>query len=64
MTNQKLKMMLLIIDSKHSQKQQNKKSNVVVKEELLKSIKESYDEHDPNLGENVRKLEDTITAIR
>ena len=51
MTNQKLKMMLLIIDLKHGQKQQNKKSNVVVKEELLKSIKESYDEHDPNLGE-------------
>ena len=31
MTNQKLKMMLLIIDSKHGQKQQNNKSNVVVK---------------------------------
>ena len=66
-TNQKLEMMLLTVCTKQNQKQQKEKTTKEdVKEELLKSIKESDGEFDSNLdeiGQNMIKLENAITAI-
>ena len=66
-TNQRLKMMILIIAKKHSQKQQKGKTKEDEKEELLKSIRESDKKYDLNLdkiSENLIKLEDAITIIK
>ena len=67
-TNQKSKMILLIIGSEYSEKhQKGKKRKEDIKQELMKPIEESDDEYDPNLdeiGEGIKNLEDSITIIK
>ena len=63
-TNQKLTLMLLIIGYKPSDKSNKEKTPDVVKQELLNSLNESYDEKEPEFGKIAKGKKEPEKAVK
>ena len=63
-TNQKLTLMLLIIGYKPSDKSNKEKTPDVVKQEILNSLNESYDEKEPEFGKIAKGTKEPEKAVK